>query len=124
MSSAPKYRSRCCNECGESYTPRRMDEFFCSIPCRKAFDNRAMVRGRELYHLFMVMRYERGIAKALGVWAIMCRMAMMWKDEDDKERAGRKSWASPKRIIRKLPVVMQATDVTIIQDRTGTGKRR
>lgn len=119
MNKAPKYKARCCNECGESYAPRRCDEFFCSIPCRKAFDNRAMTRGRELYHLFMVMRYERGIAKAMGVWAIMCRMAMMWKTEDDRERGGRKSWQAPKRVIAKLPVTLQATDVYVRQEKFG-----
>ncbi len=110
MTAQPKYRQRCCNECGEAYTPRRCDEFFCSIPCRKSFDNRAMVRGRDLYSLFMVMRYERGVAKALGVWAIMCRMAMEWRAEDLRERDGRKSWSGPKRVIDKLPVTTQAQD--------------
>lgn len=119
MTNAPKYRARCCNECGESYTPRRRDEYFCSIPCRKAFDNRAMVRGRELYHLFMVMRYERGIAKALGVWAIMCRMAMTWREEDERERAGRKSWSAPRKIIDKLPLTLRLTDVYVNRERFG-----
>lgn len=105
------YKSRECNECGSGYTPRRCDEFFCSVPCRKSFDNRAMVRGRELYHLFMVMRYERGLAKALGIWAIMCRMATVWRDEDHRDRGGRKSWQAPARIVSKLPVSVSCKDV-------------
>lgn len=111
MNNPTKYRERCCNECGEAYVPRRCDEFFCSIPCRKSFDNRAMTRGRDLYHLFMVMRYERGTAKLLGVWAIMCRMAMEWRNEDNEKRGGRKSWIAPRRVIDKLPVVTQQTGV-------------
>ena len=107
------YSARACNECGQSYTPRRCDEFFCSTGCRKTFDNRAMVRGRELYHLFMVMRYERGLAKVLGVWAIMCRMALMWRQEDERDRGGRKSWQAPSRVIEKLPVSIKARGVYV-----------
>lgn len=121
METRSKYKARCCNECGEAYTPRRCDEFFCSVPCRKSFDNRAMVRGRDLYHLFMTMRYERGVAKLLGVWAIMCRMAMTWKEEDNRERNGRKSWQKPTKIIERLPVVVQSSD--IYRGTDGTGQR-
>ena len=119
MSKASKYQSRACNECGGTYTPRRCDEFFCSTPCRKAFDNRAMVRGRDLYHLFMTLRYERGAAKLLGVWAIVCRMAMEWRKEDEEERNGRKSWMAPKRAIGKLPVALQSTDVYVGKEKIG-----
>lgn len=97
---ASKYRPRCCNECGSDYTPRRADEFYCSTACRKLFDNRAMARGRDLYHLFMVMRYERGLAKALSLWGIMCAMARKWREEDNRDRAGRKSWVKPQRVIQ------------------------
>jgi hypothetical protein len=114
-----KYACRQCNECGQSYEPSRRDEFFCSIPCRKQFDNRAMVRGRDLYHLFMVMRYERGLAKTLGIWAIICRMALSWRQEDEAERGGRKSWDNPQKVIGRLPVVMQAKEATVIYQRAG-----
>lgn len=119
MNRATKYQSRTCNECGETYTPRRCDEFFCSTKCRKDFDNRAMVRGRDLYHLFMTLRYERGTAKLLGVWAIVCRMAMEWRMEDERERSGRKSWMAPKRAINKLPVIMTSVDVYRGQEKIG-----
>lgn len=69
-----------------------------------------MTRGRELYHLFMAWRYERALAKKLGLFAIMCRMAMLWRAEDKRERQGRNSWQRPGRITSKLPVVMQSTD--------------
>lgn len=116
---ATKYSARECNECGSSYTPIRCDEFFCSVPCRKTFDNRAMTRGRELYHLFMVMRYERGLAKALGIWAIMCRMALMWREEDNVSRAGRKSWMAPKRVVEKLPVAIKSSGVYVGKETIG-----
>lgn len=113
MCKTSKYKASPCNECGEVYQPRRCDELFCSTPCRKAFDNRAMVRGRDLYHLFMTMRYERGAAKLLGVWAIVCRMAMEWRQEDERQRAGRKSWIAPKKAIDKLPVVVRSSDTYV-----------
>ena len=119
MQKASKYQARCCNECGEAYTPTRKDELFCSIPCRKSFDNRAMVRGRELYHLFMALRYERGLAKLLGLWAIMCRMAMVWREEDIVERAGRHSWQRPSKVVERLPVVLQTTGVYQAREKIG-----
>ncbi len=122
MNKPSKYQSRQCNECGNAYTPRRCDEFFCSISCRKDFDNRAMTRGRELYHLFMVMRYDRGLAKVLGVWAIMCRMAMEWRRQDEQERSGRKSWQQPSKVIGKLPVVTQSTNVYAGREKIGRGR--
>lgn len=117
--NSQKYASRCCDECGTAYKPHRVDALFCSTPCRKSFDNRAMVRGREMYSLFMCMRYERGLAKALGVWAIMCRMAMIWREEDNRDRDGRKSWQSPRRVIDRLPVVHQQSDVYRGQQKAG-----
>lgn len=108
---ASKYRPRCCNECGSDYTPRRADEFFCSTACRKTFDNRRMTRGRDLYDLFMALRYERGLAKVSGLWAIACRMAQEWRQEDEAARAGRKSWLPVKRALDRLPVVMIEKDV-------------
>jgi hypothetical protein len=114
-----KYRARCCNECGTDYSPRRADEFYCSTPCRKAFDNRAMTRGRDLYHLFMAMRYERGLAKGRGLWAIACRLAQEWRAEDDAERGGRKSWQSVTKSLDRLPVVMTTKDVYVRPEKIG-----
>jgi hypothetical protein len=114
--TAPKYRERRCNECGEAYTPRRVDEFYCSTPCRKSFENRRMVRGKELYDLFMVMRYDRGAAKLLGVWNLMCRLALHWREEDDRDRAGRKSWLSPNRALANKTYL---TATRVAWDRTG-----
>lgn len=113
------YKHRDCAECGASFQPRRSDEFFCSIPCRKNFDNRAMARGRDLYHLFMTLRYDRGLAKAMNVWSILCRMCETWRAEDHRERAGRPSWSHPKRILDKLPVVMVAKDVYVGRENFG-----
>lgn len=124
MSTATKYRPRCCNECGGEYAPRRADEFFCSTPCRKAFDNRRMTRGRDLYDLFMALRYERGLAKVSGLWAIACRMAQEWRAEDEAKRGGRKSWLPVKRALDRLPVVMVEKDVYARREKFGRNAAR
>lgn len=82
-----------CRECGKPVGPSvRFEKKFCCEPCRHSWTNRRKLRGAELYDLFMAMRYDRGTAKLFGVWAIMCRMASMWKEEDG--RLGVKSYAS------------------------------
>ena len=51
-----------------------------------------MIRGAELYDLFMMVRHERDMAKARGLWTLVCAMAAEWKRQDDLERDGRPSW--------------------------------
>lgn len=89
--SAPKF-SRRCRECDAAFEASRPDARFCASACRMAFNNRRSARGAELYDLFMMMRNERGLAKAKGVWSLMCRIAEQWREEDKKDRAGRPSW--------------------------------
>jgi len=117
--ASPKYRQRCCNECGQPYQPGRADQFFCVRKCRMDFENRMMTRGRELYSLFMVMRYERGVARMRGVWAIACRLAQGWREEDERERDGRQSWIPAKRALAKFPVTMTVADVYVKQEKFG-----
>jgi len=85
-----------CLECGAAFIARRTaaegESLFCSTPCRKAFNNRRMTRGAQVYDLFMALRYQRGVAKLYGVWTILCRVAQDWREEDVRERAGRVSW--------------------------------
>jgi hypothetical protein len=116
--------ARTCKECGGSIKPSRQRPVFCCAACRLRFNNRRMERGAQLYDLFMSMRYERDVAADLGVWAIMCRIAKEFREQDDREREGRKSWQPPAQVIERLPVVMAQKDVTIIYDRTGRGAIR
>ena len=69
---------------------QRNDRKFCSVKCRADWNNRQLERGKQLYPLFMAMRFDRSNAKEAGVWAIMCRMASEWNAED--QEAGRKSY--------------------------------
>jgi hypothetical protein len=58
-----------------------------------------MTRGAELYDLFMALRYDRPGCAGLGVWKALCRLAMLFREEDVADRAGRKSWRSPKHVL-------------------------
>jgi hypothetical protein len=51
-----------------------------------------MVRGAELYDLFMGLRYERAAANEDKVWSAMTNLARAYRDADVALRDGRKSW--------------------------------
>jgi len=74
-------------ECGISYEARRATREFCGAACRRAFNNRRMLRGADLYDLFMALRFDRENAKRSGAWSLMRRMAAHFKAEDDRARA-------------------------------------
>lgn len=113
--------TRLCKECGGPVKPSRQRPVFCCGPCRQRFNNRRLERGAQLYDLFMSMRYECDKASDLGVWAIMCRMAKDYREEDEREREGRKSWQPASVVLDRLPTVMRSKDVTIMRDGTGRG---
>lgn len=105
-----------CRECGKPLGPSvRPEKKFCCHPCGFAWNNRRKLRGAELYDLFMAMRYERGAAKLYGVWAIICRMAAMW-NEEDKER-GAKSYAPIKEVMERY------VHYTAVRNTVRIGKR-
>ena len=83
-----------CAECAKSFekNPAR-ESRFCSSSCRYTWANRRKMRGAELYDLLMAMRFRRGPAKALGLWALICRMCSVWNDED--KAVGRSSFLEP-----------------------------
>lgn len=90
--SAPG-RPRECLDCGNGLradAPASAE--FCCTDCRKSFNNRRAQRGAELYDLFMVIRFERGLARLRGVWTVMCALASAYRDSDNHLRAGRRSW--------------------------------
>jgi predicted nucleic acid-binding Zn ribbon protein len=124
MPASPKYQSRHCNECGAAYQPGRMDQFFCANACRMTFENRRMIRGKEIYDLFMIMRYERGIARVRGIWAIACRLAQQWKAEDDALRGGRRSWTPSGRALERYPVTMTTADAYVKSEKFGRAGTR
>lgn len=92
-----------CRECGVQFVAKRVEAQFCGIPCKNKFNNRRLQRGAELYDLFMAMRYQRGLAKALGIWTIMCALANTYRREDEQTRPGLQSWFDPKCVLARKP---------------------
>lgn len=76
---------------------------FCSAECRKMNNNLRAMRGAQLYDLFMAMRYERDLATELGLWTNACKLAQKWRMEDERQRAGRKSWGNVRAWIQANP---------------------
>lgn len=115
--------TKVCKECGCELERTRQPRMFCSTAHRQAFNNRRLERGAALYDLFMAMRYDRDRATELGLWAIMCRMAKDFREEDERERDGRKSWQPADAVLGRLPVIMREKDVMVMQDKTGRSRR-
>ncbi len=93
-----------CLECGEPMegVQKRGKEFCCSA-CRLTFNNRRLQRGALVYDLFMALRFDREMSKALKVWSLLTRLAKQFRDEDVHRRGGRRSWQPPQRVIDARP---------------------
>ena len=92
-----------CRECGGSLNAVKRGALFCTPACRKAFNNRRMIRGAELYDLLMANRYERDYAYSKGLWSIACNLMRAYRDSDSNLRKGRKSWNAQETLDR-LPI--------------------
>lgn len=93
-----------CRDCGGPLAAQsRIGAGFCSEACRHRFNNRRKARGAELYDLFMTLRYQRGVAAKLGVWTAICRLAQQWREEDERERDGRRSWRGAATVLSERP---------------------
>lgn len=90
-----------CLECGKPVVSVAVNAEFCSSTCRKAWNNRRLTRGAELYDFMMVLRFDRGRAKALRLWTLMCRLVALFRDEDWRDRAGRRSWSPAEQVLDK-----------------------
>jgi hypothetical protein len=94
---------RVCRECGDDTRVAERHGAFCCNTCRASWNNRRKARGAEIYDLIMALRYERGLAKGLKIWTAICRLAMVFRQEDLRERAGRHSWRAPKAVLDERP---------------------
>ena len=92
-----------CLECGKPSSSPAANAEFCSTPCRKAWNNRRLTRGAELYDLMMVCRFDRGRAKALRIWTLMCRLVSTFRHEDRRDRDGRRSWSPSEQVLERKP---------------------
>lgn len=99
-------RAVVCLECGGNVITTAANAEFCSTPCRKAWNNRRAMRGAELYDLVMVWRFDRSRSKALRIWTLLCRMAMLFREDDMHQRAGRRSWSAAEHVIDRKPYLL------------------
>ena len=102
-----------CRECGTAYTALSARKKFCSVKCEKTFNNRRMTRGAMFYDLFMASRYQRDVADEAGLRSVMARMAMRFREEDERERESRRSWLPVADTMEKITVVDRAVGNSI-----------
>lgn len=103
VASMPK-RDFQCLECGEGFSSVSAHAEFCCAEHRKAWNNRRMIRGAELYDLWMIVRYERGLARVKAVMNLMSSLARAYRDADRTLRGGRRSWRRAQDAIEAIPM--------------------
>lgn len=92
-----------CLECGSEFSSARREAEFCCDACRKTWNNRRMLRGAEIYDLFMSQRFSRAAAKSAGAWTTMCSLAGAYRQADKQTRAGRRSWRNLDSALESCP---------------------
>lgn len=97
---------RTCRECGAAFKAVRKAGAFCTPACRTNWSNRRNMRGAQLYDLYMAHRFEREAATEAGALAIMNRLAADWRDEDNRQRGGRKSWGDWREFLAQRPYLI------------------
>ena len=111
MKTAPKAPERHCVECGAPYAAKKQTALFCSSDCRDMFHRRRKERGAVLYDMVMAMRYERGRSAEKKLYTMLCREAAEFRDIDNRQRNGRKSWRDIDEVIAERPyLTAQAID--------------
>lgn len=98
-----RLRTLQCRECGRDFRQNSPKAEFCSLSCKRSFNNRRALRGAEFYDLYMAHRFERDAAKQARVLSAINRLASDFREEDRRQRAGRKSWQSFSRIFDAKP---------------------
>lgn len=93
-----------CRECGCELRPLglKVGAVFCTPVHRKAWNNRRMQRGAELYDIWMANNYERDL-RSEGLMSIISSLARAYRDSDKHKRDGRKSWDA-KETLARLPM--------------------
>jgi hypothetical protein len=86
-----------CRECGAALTARRATAQFCDDQCRGIFHKRKATRGALAYDFLMAWRFEREVFENAGGRNLLGRLAAAFRAEDERDRAGRKSWDDPRK---------------------------
>lgn len=95
--------ARNCCSCGMHIDKTDYRARFCSMECKRSFNNRQAVRGATMYPFIMTMRYDRTEATRLKAWGTLCDLATKFRDEDKAEREGRRSWHKLSVVLDRLP---------------------
>lgn len=94
--TAPRFASRTCPECMAAFTPVEARQLFCNPAHRRAWNNRATVRGAVLMPLAIVARLTRNGTRgdaATGRRAARDHNALVQRYRDEDAAAGRMPWA-------------------------------
>lgn len=108
----------CCRECGHPFVAKRATKEFCGLACRRAYNNRKAVRGALIYDLLMTWRFDRSDGKDAAARALLGQAAALFKEEDNRERAGRRSWDDlPKWRERNTRIAAKVVGVNVAGNR-------
>src|SRR4029077_15552056 len=84
-----------CLECNKKSEAQRSHKKFCDNACKTTFHNRAMKRGKELYHFMMIKRYDRKGADGFNektARQVVDALLHGYRTADGLSREGRPSW--------------------------------
>ena len=98
-----KLKTGVCRECGGKFQARRVTREFCRKECRQAFNNMQMTRGVLAYQLVMAHRFEREAFESAGGRKLLSRLASLFREDDNHNRGGRKSWDDFAKVLERHP---------------------
>jgi hypothetical protein len=98
-----KAKTGTCRECNAGFQAQRTTREFCCTGCRRAFNNRRMLRGLLALDLVMAHRFDRKAFEAAGGRKLLSRLASIYRAEDDRDRSGRKSWDDLAKVLERNP---------------------
>ncbi|WP_188262652.1 hypothetical protein [Azospirillum tabaci] len=94
-----------CRACGVTYTPRHLEQEFCSPACRKDWNNLAIQRGFQAYELLTEWR----VGRRLNLISALCALVRDWRADDRKAgRVWRARIYNPNTGRRHMPKPRQA----------------
>jgi len=102
---------RNCRECGKSFSAQRDTREFCSATCRRAWNNRRATRGSICFDAVMAWRFDRDAFEAAGGRRLLGQLASAFRAEDERDRAGRRSWDDLQRVKQRKPEIFAAVVV-------------
>lgn len=108
-----------CLECDARLTPSKRGQAkrFCCPAHAKAFNNIALKRGAQAYHLIRAMRRDRADAKRLNIWTELCRLELAWEDEDRAAGRVTKSYKPPEMALMDIAALERCTPTTNLYER-------